>query len=560
MIIEMEYIVGVGFAVAMTILSILIWSHSQALQRFGVITVLLLSAVAGSVHFGYSKVCDAMTQQYLELFVVHFGSAYPYLSALETNAALGEEDVQEQFAQIAKILTDTLPVTTAGCQSLRYRNLCVVKDSGTGDFAECFFDGKNPRFWETAEMQVKTMIAQAAVDKSVIYRQYGEDGALFVLTDREDIVPSYAVAAEISLLPLHAQLDMIWRQYVLRGSVLFLAFSMLAAVLVFVQEREFNEVVRIVVRVSQGKEDWSRLKQKNRKSVIRSNGMRMLYNSLWQIASDIERMNYVKVRMLWAYYRFAPKEIERILHKESILDVGDTDKAELEGTLAFVSPAVDESFGEEPYQREMNRSYVLLAAARKAYGGIILSGNSDLSIIQVLFREETKKAYAFGVELASAGIFICLHRTRFVYGVAGDDEQAFTYMHCAEMKLLERYLDPFRRMGVRMVVTDYVYEAVGEEETKRYIGYIENNAVTFHIYEALDAHSAIERKKRVDLKPKFQKALTLFYEGDAYLARNAFSEVLRDCPTDKVAKWYLFLCEDYLNSDGRKQQSFALFS
>lgn len=294
---------------------------------------------------------------------------------------------------------------------------------------------------------------------------------------------------------------------------------------------------------------------------IESNEMRSLYNSLWQIASNIERMNYVKFKMLQAYFRFAPKEIEKLLQKESILDVGYTDRTKLEGTLAFVSFMADGNLQEQEYLRTMNQNYAILGAVRKDYNGTVLSGNRDLSMIRVLFCEETKKAFAFGVELAArAHSFICLHRMPFVYGVAGDDEQAFTYIHSMEMNVLEHYMDAFRRMGVRMVVTDYVHEAVGGEPTQRYIGFIEESGFTFHIYEVLDAYSAYERHKRITLKPKFKKALQLFYEGDAYLARNLFSEILRDCPTDEVAKWYVFVCENCLNANTAGQRSFALFS
>ena len=111
-----------------------------------------------------------------------------------------------------------------------------------------------------------------------------------------------------------------------------------------------------------------------------------------------------------------------------------------------------------------------------------------------------------------------------------------------------------------MAVTDSVYELIEKETAGRYIGYLESEGYTFKIYEILDACPAKERQKRLDTKEKFEKALNLFYQEDYYLGRNLFTEVLKECPDDEVAKWYLFLCEKCLNAEYGKSVSGALFS
>lgn len=557
----MDYMVGIGAAAIMLIWLVMILSHSWTLQRFGVLELVLMLVVSGSMLLGYSMAQEAMTEQYFWLFRVHFGGASDYLGELETNEALSIENTQEEVARISGILTDCLPVTTVGQDSLRYRNLAVVKGGSADGFRACFAEGENPDFWNEAKREAVPMISQAALENRVICQRYGADGALLVLTDWERITPVYAVVAEISLQPLLAKTDALLQAYVLDFGVLFVVFSILTAVVVIVQGRELGKVIRMTVRVSEGKEDWSRLKLEYQGKGIESDEMRSLYNSLWQLASDIERMHYVKFKMLQAYYRFAPKQIERLLQKESILDVGDTEQIRMEGTLAFVSFMADGHLEEQDYLRTLRENYTILGAVQKEYDGVLLSADSNLRMLRILFYDETKKAFAFGVELsARAQSVICLHRASFVYGVVGDDGQAFPYIHSEEMNVLERYADAFWQMGVRMVVTDCVHEACGGELAQRYIGFLEEGGFTFHIYEVLDAYSADERHRRIALKPKFQKALELFYGGDAYLARNMFSEILRDCPADEVAKWYVFVCERCLNADSAKKRSFALFS
>jgi hypothetical protein len=53
--------------------------------------------------------------------------------------------------------------------------------------------------------------------------------------------------------------------------------------------------------------------------------------------------------------------------------------------------------------------------------------------------------------------------------------------------------------------------------------------------------------------------LGLFYSNDFYLARNSFSEVLKENPDDKIARWYLFNCEHNLNNAGENEIVYGLF-
>ena len=328
-----------------------------------------------------------------------------------------------------------------------------------------------------------------------------------------------------------------------------------------------RSLVNVAARVAEGKEDWDSLKDSADSLWIESNEMRRLKNSLGQISTDVARMNYIKYKVLQSYYRFAPKQIEQILGKYSILEVEPGDKVNITGTLAFVAYPGNKGMGEQEYLRRMSKEYKRLGEKQKEYEGILLSDNSDLTTMQLLFQEETKKALSFGQEMAMPEedeireqAFVLLHRTAFVYGVAGSEEQAFTYVLSKEMKMLERYVDKFRSVGIRMTVTDAVYELVEKETTGRYIGYLEEDGYTFKLYEILDAYPAKERQRRLDTRDKFQKALNLFYQGDYYLGRNLFTEVLKECPDDEVAKWYLFLCEKCLNADYGKEVSCALFS
>ena len=81
----------------------------------------------------------------------------------------------------------------------------------------------------------------------------------------------------------------------------------------------------------------------------------------------------------------------------------------------------------------------------------------------------------------------------------------------------------------------------------------------FNLYEVLDAYPARERQCRIDTLTKFNEAIKLFYQSDFYFARTLFTEILKDCPEDDVAKHYIFRCESCLNEENKGDHRFSLF-
>ncbi len=563
----MNIVILLCLVILLIIMIIMIFSRSQALQRMGVIGVVLIAAIGGVSFYGYQQASGFAEKQYKKLYTVSLGGVYSYMQQLESNEEIYSYNSADVMEEVSTVVSDALPVVQNEQIPDGYMDLTLVHKDETGAYYECYHDGQDTSFWNDIQTDATGLIEASVNGRSVECGRTEDEDFLFAVTDKTRIAPSYAVVIRISGEPLDTEISKLQGRY-FRLSLSFMAAGMLLTLIVVVlQEHEIRRMVRLVSRVAEGKKEWGSLKTEQLTLGRKSTEMRTLQNSLWQIASNIEWMNYSKYRILQAYYRFAPKQIERILHKETILDVEPLDRVTTEASLAFVSFAEKEGMTEREYLRQMVKNYAHLGDVRKEYDGIIISGNSDLSAVKLMFNEEIGKAIGFGIKLAtkeltdeSAGdAFILLHRTQFVYGVAGDEEQAFTYVHSNDMKILDRYVDAIRNIGVRMAVTDHVYDVIGDDIATRYIGYIENPEYSFKIYEILDAYPADERRKRLELRSRFQKALGLFYKSDFYLARNMFSEILRSCPTDEVAKWYLFLCENSLNDEDLDNRSYALF-
>ncbi len=562
----MNIIILICLAVLLIAMASMLFGRHQSVQRIGAIGIVLVLTIAGASLYGYLRAAEYAEQQFEEKYVLAMGSVYSYMEELESTEEVYSFNSDESLKEASATMNDALPAVED--QEDRYLALSLIKSDDTGNYYESYQDGQEKNLWDSTKQVAKGLITKAITNQGCAVTKLSDGNFLLAVTDNTRVSPSYALLVKIASKPLSDSLESLKMQYAIL-SLFFLAAGMaLASVVVMLQEREIKSYIRLVSQVAEGKKNWNSFKVENRSFLRESTEMHTLQSAIRQIASNIDWMNYSKYKMLQAYYRFAPKQIEKILHRDTIMEVGPLDRVTTEATLAFVSFSEDETLTEKEYLRQMVENYSNLGEVRKEQDGIIIAGSSDLSTVKLMFNKETKKAVDFGARLVmkesqddvAGDAFILLHRTSFVYGVAGDEEQAFTYVHSNEMKVLDRYINDLKNMGVRMVVTDYVHEVVGDEVATRYIGYIESGEYTFKLYEVLDAYSISERRRRVELMPKFKKALELFYQSDFYLARNTFSEILKICPTDEVAKWYLFICENCLNNQDVNQQSFAIFS
>ena len=128
---------------------------------------------------------------------------------------------------------------------------------------------------------------------------------------------------------------------------------------------------------------------------------------------------------------------------------------------------------------------------------------------------------------------ILLHYSSFVYGVAGTNQQSSTFLVSPETDEIEHFAAWFRERGLRLVISETVKERENYDGLLRYIGYIQMTGSNkkMDMYEVLDALDVREREKKRAVCERFSQALELFYQHDFYLARSAFSDILKELPT-----------------------------
>lgn len=300
------------------------------------------------------------------------------------------------------------------------------------------------------------------------------------------------------------------------------------------------------------------------------------YEKLWscavEIAKNLGRNNYSKNQMYDSLVRFAPTNIEKLLGKESVSDIRQGERENITGNIALIKMSKPFVKNRDEYLDIMNHNIDVISKYRDQFDGVVLADSKTLCNSAVLFPEDKDDAVVFGVKAAQAfgtnsditrqKSIVFMHNTSYMFGITGSEDQNFACISSVEIEAIDQYIDDLSDIGLRLVVTEPVIRQYRGEITTRYIGFLElkDSGTNIRIYEVLDACDIKERKKKKDTAESFAKALDLYYRNDFYLARNIFTEVIKACPEDLVARWYLFKCEGMLDNMDTEEFSYGFLT
>ena len=470
----------------------------------------------------------------------------------------GETDfyAQQDYYTLQNELAET--VVRSGSTQIFY-DLCVVRlrdhaivasASGRNGYkAEDVYTNAAGRLLDQLTMTAEEIVSEMEMQ--------GQKYGLLALSDSRGAVPEYAL---LGITRQESLIDDL--QQDVKGIVWMIAVFAVGSVFCFlilwIQSEDLRRLCTAMQAVATGRDDI-----RIEKSMVIGNDMAAMWNSLYEVNKTIKNVYYTKYLMFEAYYRFAPKQIERILNKDSITEVKSGDAIHLNGTIAMISTKQTKRIALQKNQKDgqvnledMNRLLALIAHYQEEDQGILISNDGTLSAMKMLFLPGSKNTVNFGIEFGhmleeakDEGRFeaaVLLHRADVLYGIAGVKEQSMPFLISEEIKELEQYARWLRELGLRLVITDNVDRG---DCAVRYIGYFEIAASPdkIKLYEILDVCPEKERRAKLSYDDKFQKAIKLFYQNDFYLSRSAFTEIVKESPEDKIAKWYLFTCEKYLN-------------
>lgn len=445
-----------------------------------------------------------------------------------------------------------------------FHNLAIVKMEDQRVLAGT--EGKNI---EHAAYQFSTMVIplleklqEGYHSASIEVWLNGRSYLVVGVTDKEELKPEYCF---LGMLKNQESKESVLQteNYFFYGEMIFLLGSILCIFIILFQERDLRKLSRSMVRLASGNYNV-------KKEASYGKDVDTMWSSLLEIQKRIARINHAKFKLYESCYRFAPKNIEQILGKDSITEVNNGDIVELYGTLAIINLEQLEEM-EHPDMQQINRYVELMEKHKDQKEGFFLRGSNNLKDMKMLFLQECRLTTEFGTGftkefqgLPAYHTFrpgIVLHYDHYMYGVTGSEQQSFSFLFYRKMERLEKLGQWLRALGIHLAVTHTVKEREGLTKGFRYIGYIqfEGDSEKTLLYEILDACTDAERRKKQGLDEKFQKALELFYQYDFYLARSSFSELLKENQEDEIIKWYLFTCQKYLNQSYSGEISFELW-
>lgn len=281
----------------------------------------------------------------------------------------------------------------------------------------------------------------------------------------------------------------------------------------------------------------------------RTREINTMYKSVGEIEKRLEETKYSRNKIFEAYYRFAPKSIEKILGKSSITEVSSNDYSRFEATLVLLDTGLAK-------KEQLDEMMEKIGEYQEEGSAVMVSTDSDISKIRLICFENNNESSSLGIDITSHfdRTAVILHRDEIKYGIVGNESQSQPYILSDDMTILENYLAWLRTMNVKLVCTENVVRKENLSESVRYIGYITHEGKKIDLYENLFAASEADRKGKQDTLAKFQEGLKLYNKRDFYFARNAFTEVFKRNPLDLLAKWYVFACESYLDNPMRAEE------
>lgn len=304
-----------------------------------------------------------------------------------------------------------------------------------------------------------------------------------------------------------------------------------------------------------------------------------MWTALERMCRNLQMQKYRHVEIMDYLYQYAPRNFERLFDKTDLHEIEIGETRQLPVTLGMISIIDKETLLtgriQKQYMQYINGLMDILFSQRDSDQAIFLQDGNNMENVKVVFKGEDESASVavrYSIECMEALLrrteeqydtapFILLHTAEVSCGLAGGSRQVYPYVTSLEIKTLAGFVGRFRSSGTRIVVTENTWKQVQGQVEGRYIGYVasQDRKYVFRLYEILDACPQSQKLGRIRNRQRFENALELFYNNDLYLARSAFAEVLKECPDDGIAEWYIFACDELFNEGDAADRRYELF-
>lgn len=290
------------------------------------------------------------------------------------------------------------------------------------------------------------------------------------------------------------------------------------------------------------------------------------YGRIWvalhRMCKALQAQEYSRGNVVKYYARFAPDGFESLFGKETLEQVPVGESVSVQATAGVVSVAEKEvilqSSGAGEYIRYLNSLLECVGRCNEMAGGVLLTGHM-LESVNVIYKEPELTA-AQAVRFAVTGILrlreradqrypirplVLLHSGACICGLAGSAARTCPFVISRDLELLSAYMDDLKGLGVHVVITEETKERLDGYGQIRYLGFVKPSSERcFALYEVLEACETTEREQKAETAEAFREAVDRYERGMFREAVDGFMELVKSCPKDPAARWYLFACEE----------------
>lgn len=259
------------------------------------------------------------------------------------------------------------------------------------------------------------------------------------------------------------------------------------------------------------------------------------------------------------YLKFVPQELFKLLGKSRITEVNLYDKNTKNMNVLYVlfnfSKALSSnSMTDEQYFDTLNRSYNSLFKIVEGNNGIV--ENFDSLSMTVLFPDSPNDAASalmqfkevLGRSILKDYVKITLSRGDMIIGVIGSKKRASISTISDDIINRDHLIDIMTKIKVNYLVMDSIMDSIDDKikSNYRFIGNIKNvsDDKIIKAYEFIDKSNPYKKSLYTTTKDKFEKGVNDYISGDLDTARKEFADVLKVNEEDKVAMYYLVLCNN----------------
>lgn len=278
--------------------------------------------------------------------------------------------------------------------------------------------------------------------------------------------------------------------------------------------------------------------------------------TLWRGMNEVkylyETYKYIQETTMAAVVRFLPHNLVSMFKAKSLDELKPGGSVSVSGTLMSLKVG----------QGITNEMVGLVENYERKAGGTLLTTECSSSEIKMLFTGEdggeVTNGLVFYSDLEDKKACSLYFKDVFTISVVGTQTKSILDISSRYMNAMDELAHWFYRMGLRMVISDEVKNAENIDSPLRTIGYCIINGEKHYFHEVLNAYEESVRGLRLSCLSDFNSTMELFYQENYYLARTGFSDILKIDPRDELSRWYLFVCEKYLNDPDITVRSCAL--